>query len=62
MDTKDWKYQLGDRVKKKSGAWWHGIVVGFYSTHLTPKGYAVMSEKEMGAVQIYPEAALELDV
>ena len=52
------KFALGDRVSKKSGANWNGRVVGFYSTALTPIGYAVESEREIGSVQIYPEAAL----
>ena len=52
------KFAIGDRVSKKSGANWNGRVVGFYSTALTPIGYAVESEREIGSVQIYPEAAL----
>tara|TARA_R110000772_G_scaffold16535_5_gene46820 strand:- start:1088 stop:1276 length:189 start_codon:yes stop_codon:yes gene_type:complete len=54
----DKKFQLGDRVTKIKGANWTGKVVGFYSTTLTPVGYAVESETEKGSVQIYPEAAL----
>lgn len=50
---------VGDRVRKKSGSNWHGHVVGFYSTELTPIGYCIESEREPGSVQIYPEAALE---
>jgi len=53
-------YQLGDIVKKKSGAEWVGRVVGFYSTHLTPHGVAVESIAHPGSVQIYPEHALTL--
>ena len=49
----------GDRVRKKSGAAWQGQVVGWYSTQLTPEGYAVESESHPGSVQIYPVAALE---
>jgi len=49
----------GDRVRKKSGAAWQGRVVGWYSTQLTPEGYAVESEAHPGSVQIYPVAALE---
>lgn len=60
MDTKDWKFQLGDLVKKVKGSEWNGIVVGFYSTGLTPRGYAIESYFYNGTVQIYPEAALEL--
>lgn len=52
------KFQLGDRVTKTKGSKWTGRVVGFYSTALTPVGYAVESETETGSVQIYPEAAL----
>ncbi len=53
-------FALGDRVRKKSGAAWQGHVVGWYSTSLTPEGYAVESESHPGSVQIYPVAALEL--
>jgi dihydrofolate reductase (trimethoprim resistance protein) len=52
-------FRLGDRVRKKSGAAWQGQVVGWYSTTLTPEGYAVESESHPGSVQIYPVAALE---
>ena len=52
-------FALGDRVRKKSGAAWQGHVVGWYSTKLTPEGYAVESESHPGSVQIYPVAALE---
>ena len=52
-------FGLGDRVRKKSGAAWQGHVVGWYSTSLTPEGYAVESEAHPGSVQIYPVAALE---
>jgi len=54
------KFKHGDRVKKKSGSQWQGEVVGFYSTTLTPEGYAVESETHAGSVQIYPVNALEL--
>jgi hypothetical protein len=54
----DGEFKLGDRVTKTKGASWTGRVVGFYSTALTPVGYAVESENEPGSVQIYPEAAL----
>ena len=53
------KFSLGDRVTKTKGSSWTGLVVGFYSTSLTPIGYAVESENEPGSVQIYPESALE---
>jgi len=52
-------FGLGDLVRKKSGAEWQGRVVGWYSTKLTPEGYAVESEAHPGSVQIYPVAALE---
>lgn len=51
-------FRFGDRVTKKSGSSWTGPIVGFYSTKLTPVGYAVESENEPGSVQIYPEAAI----
>jgi uncharacterized small protein (DUF1192 family) len=54
------KFKRGDRVRKVKGSSWHGIVVGEYSTSLTPIGYCVESDRESGSVQIYPEAALEL--
>lgn len=53
------KFKRGDRVRKTKGSAWQGKVVGFYSTELTPIGYAVESEFHPGSVQIYPEAALE---
>ena len=52
------KFKLGDRVSKTKGSSWNGLVVGFYSTAMTPVGYAVESEREPGSVQIYPESAL----
>ena len=52
-------FALGERVRKRSGAAWQGRVVGWYSTQLTPEGYAVESEAHPGSVQIYPVAALE---
>lgn len=54
-----WDFRLGDRVTKTKGSSWTGRVVGFYTTSLTPEGYAVESENEPGSVQIYPRAALE---
>lgn len=54
------KFQLRDRVSKTKGSSWNGRVVGFYSTAMTPIGYAVESEREPGSVQIYPESALAL--
>lgn len=57
-DSFDRAFKRGDRVTKVSGASWTGKVVGFYSTSLTPEGYAVESETEAGSVQIYPVKAL----
>lgn len=53
------KFKLGDRLRKTKGSSWQGTVVGFYTTSLTPVGYAIESEREPGSVQIYPEKALE---
>ena len=53
------RFRLGDRVTKTKGSSWTGHVVGFYSTELTPNGYAIESENEPGSVQIYPESALK---
>ena len=54
------KWRLGTRIRKKRGSSWQGRVVGYYSTNLTPIGYAIESERETGSVQLYPESALEL--
>ena len=54
-----WAFTQGDYVCKKSGSWWAGRVVGFYTTQQTPRGYAVQLDKPFGPVQIYPESALE---
>ena len=51
-------FKIGDRVEKIKGSSWRGVIVGTYSTRLTPEGYAVESENEPGSVQIYPAAAL----
>lgn len=59
LDTREWKFLLGDLVRKKSGSSWQGKVVGFYTSSLTLEGYAVESEREIGSVQIYPVSALE---
>lgn len=53
------RFRLGDRVTKTKGSSWTGHVVGFYSTKLTPIGYAIESENEPGSVQIYPESTLK---
>jgi dihydrofolate reductase (trimethoprim resistance protein) len=52
------QFRIGDRVTKIKGSQWTGRVVGFYSTTLTPEGYAVESETEIGSVQIYPATAI----
>ena len=55
-----WRFKRGDYVRKVVGSKWNGRVVGFYTTELTQRGYAVESMYEIGSVQIYPEKALEL--
>ena len=52
-------FEMGDNVRKVRGSQWRGRVVGWYSTDLTPEGYAVESDTERGSVQIYPAYALE---
>lgn len=52
------KFKFGEAVQKIKGSQWRGNVCGFYSTTLTPEGYAVESDTEKGSVQIYPSAAL----
>lgn len=52
-------YSFGDRVRKKRGSQWQGRICGWYTTENTPIGYAVESEREIGSVQVWPEAALE---
>ena len=54
------RWPLGTHVTKTKGSQWTGRVVGFYSTSLTPEGYAVESENEPGSVQIYPVGALKV--
>ena len=56
------KFHIGDRVRKTKGSQWSGVVVGTYSTALTPEGYAVESSTELGSVQIYPAQALEVQL
>ncbi len=51
--------KIGDRVQKIKGSSWHGIIVGCYSTKMTPVGWVVESEREPGSCQLYPAAALE---
>lgn len=60
MDTTGWKFKIGDEVYKINGSHWQGKVVGFYSTVMTPRGYAVESKYHLGSTQIYPEKALEV--
>lgn len=38
------KFQLGDKVRKIKGSQWHGIIVGTYSTELTPEGYCHLQQ------------------
>lgn len=52
------RWGMYERVHKVKGSSWRGHVCGFYSTPLTPEGYAVASEHEPGNVQVYPVAAL----
>ena len=52
-------FNLGDKVRKKSGSEWEGYVVGYYSTKLTHDGICVESSSHAGSVQIYPSKALE---
>lgn len=58
IDYKTPTYRLGNWVQKRSGGKWRGKIVGWYSTDLTPEGYAVESVYESGSVQIYPVTAL----
>jgi dihydrofolate reductase (trimethoprim resistance protein) len=51
-------FGYGDLVGKISGSDWCGNVVGWYSTELTPEGYAVESAWHKGSVQIYPASVL----
>lgn len=60
MNYDNWKFKYGDPVKKIKGSEWEGFIVGFYSSSVTDRGYAVESNQHVGSVQIYPEAALEL--
>lgn len=52
------KFKLGDYVHKVNGSDWSGLIVGTYSTELTPEGYCVESDSHWGSVQIYPAKAL----
>ena len=52
------QYDIGDLLRKHKGSEWYGKVVGFYSTDLTPEGYAIESGAHPGSVQIYPVQAL----
>ena len=54
------EFKKGDKVRKTKGSKWQGKIVGQYSTALTPNGYAVESDTEIGSVQIYPASALEM--
>lgn len=52
----------GQKVRKKSGSYWEGEVVGHYSTKQTPRGVCVQlpTPEENGPVQLYPESAFEI--
>lgn len=54
------RWGMGQKVRKKSGAEWHGEVCGFYTTELNEEGYNVRSLRERNSVQLYPVAALEV--
>lgn len=57
----DRPYIIGEWVHKKSGSYWEGKIVGFYSTTQTHEGYCVqLLGMENGPVQIYPRSALVL--
>ncbi|QXV74377.1 dihydrofolate reductase protein [Rhizobium phage RHEph16] len=59
--TENVPYEIGDWVHKKSGSYWEGRVVGYYSTKQTHEGYCVqLMGLENGPVQIYPRSALNL--
>lgn len=60
ITTEHFEWHMGQKVTKVSGSNWTGNIVGFYSTDLTPVGYAVESDTEKGSVQIYPAKALRL--
>lgn len=60
ISGKNFKFKLGDEVRKTKGAEWQGTIVGMYSTTLNPEGYAVESFVHQGSVQIYPASMLEL--
>jgi LmbE family N-acetylglucosaminyl deacetylase len=55
-----WAFREGDMVGKKSGSWWEGKIVGWYSTRDTPRGYAIQAQVSggNGPVQIFPETAI----
>ncbi len=60
--TKPWpegRFKFGDRVYKTRGSQWQGRVCGWYQTENTPFGWCVESEREIGSVQVWPDAALD---
>ena len=57
---RDAKFFWHNRVRKKKGSWWEGIVVGWYKTQATTIGYCVQLDIPQGPVQIYPEDALAI--
>ena len=53
-------FPVNSRVRKKSGAQWQGLVIARYYNPVTDKwGCNVLSDREIGNVQIYPDQALE---
>lgn len=54
-----WQFAFNQPVRKRSGSWWEGRVVGWYSTAQTQRGYCVEIYKPNGSFHIYPESALE---
>ena len=55
-------FNMGDIVEKKSGSYWEGEIVGFYSTLQTPIGICVQlpTRNGNGPVQLYPEDAFKI--
>jgi hypothetical protein len=51
-------WPIGTYVEERFGSFC-GYVCGYYSTEKTPVGYVVNSKFAPGAVQVWPESALE---
>lgn len=61
MTDETHRWPIGTRLRKISGTWWCGKVVGHYSTEKNIEGYAVQLDMvSNGPVQIYPASALEI--